>query len=102
MGVEAGVGDSSAGLFLDLVVTGRSRLALFASRVPAALAICWSVILVGYLLVLLGTYAFAGNLPTPDGALILNGLGFTLLATGVVCVVAVGFAALTNSNPAAI
>jgi hypothetical protein len=51
---------------------------------------------------MLGTYAFAGNLPTPDGALILNGLGFTLLATGVVCVVAVGFASLTNSKPAAI
>ncbi|MCW3027461.1 MAG: hypothetical protein JWN81_672 [Solirubrobacterales bacterium] len=102
IGVEAGVGDSAAGVFRDLVVTGRSRLALFASRVPAALAICWSVVVVGYLLVLLGTYAFAGNLPTPDGALILNGLGFTLLATGVVCVVAVGFAALTNSKPAAI
>ncbi|HEV2923145.1 MAG TPA: hypothetical protein VGW98_03865 [Solirubrobacteraceae bacterium] len=102
IGVEAGVGDSSAGVFRDLVVTGRSRLALFASRVPAALAVCWSVMIVGYLLVMLGTYAFAGNLPTPDGALILNGLGFTLLATGVVCVVAVGFASLTNSKPAAI
>jgi ABC-type transport system involved in multi-copper enzyme maturation permease subunit len=102
VGVEAGVGDSAAGVFRDLVVTGRSRLALFASRIPAALAICWSVVIVGYLLVLLGTYAFAGNLATPDGALILNGLGFTLLATGVVCVVAVGLAALTNSKPAAI
>jgi ABC-type transport system involved in multi-copper enzyme maturation permease subunit len=102
IGVEAGVGDSSAGVFRDLVVTGRSRLALFASRVPAALAVCWSVMIAGYLLVLLGTYAFASNLPTPDGALILNGLGFTLLATGVVCVVAVGFASLTNSKPTAI
>ena len=35
-------GDASAGVFRDLVVTGRSRLALFASRVPAALAICWA------------------------------------------------------------
>jgi ABC-type transport system involved in multi-copper enzyme maturation permease subunit len=102
IGVEAGVGDSSAGVFRDLVVTGRSRLALFASRVPAALAVCWSVMIAGYLLVMLGTYAFASNLPTPDGALILNGLGFTLLATGVLCVVAVGFASLTNSKPAAI
>jgi ABC-type transport system involved in multi-copper enzyme maturation permease subunit len=102
IGVEAGVGDSSAGVFRDLVVTGRSRLALFASRVPAALAVCWSVMIAGYLLVMLGTYAFSSNLPTPDGALILNGLGFTLLATGVLCVVAVGFASLTNSKPAAI
>jgi ABC-type transport system involved in multi-copper enzyme maturation permease subunit len=102
VGVEAGTGDSSAGVFRDLVVTGRSRLALFASRVPAALAVCWTVMIVGYGLVLLGSFAFASSLPTPDSALVLNGLGFTLLATGVVCVVAVGFASLTTSKPAAI
>jgi ABC-type transport system involved in multi-copper enzyme maturation permease subunit len=102
IGVEAGAGDATAGVFRDLVVTGRSRLALFATRVPAALAVCWLVMLAGYALVLLGTFVFAANLPTPDGALILNGLGFTLLATGVVCAVAVGFASLTASKPAAI
>ncbi len=83
-------------------MTGRSRLAVFASRVPAALMLCWSVMIVGYALILAGTFAFASNLPTPDRALILNGLGFTLLATGVVCVVAVGFASLTTSKPASI
>jgi hypothetical protein len=83
-------------------VTGRSRLELFATRVPAALAVCWVVMIVGYGLVLLGTFVFAANLPTPDTALVLNGLGFTLLATGVVCTVAVGFASLTTSKPAAI
>jgi ABC-type transport system involved in multi-copper enzyme maturation permease subunit len=102
VGVEAGTGDASAGVFRDLVVTGRSRLALFASRVPAALAVCWSVMVVGYALVLLGTFVFASNQPTPDSALILNGFAFTLLATGVVCAVAVGFASLTTSKPAAI
>jgi len=102
IGVEAGTGDASAGVFRDLVVTGRSRLALFASRLPAALAACWSVALIGYGLVLLGTFAFASNLHTPDGALIVNGLAFTLLSTGVVCAVAVGFASLTTSKPAAI
>jgi ABC-type transport system involved in multi-copper enzyme maturation permease subunit len=102
IGVEAGTGDVSAGVFRDLVVTGRSRLALFASRVPAALAVCWSVIVLGYGLVLLGSFAFASGLPTPDTTLILNGLGFALLSTGVVCAVAVGFASLTTSKPAAI
>jgi ABC-type transport system involved in multi-copper enzyme maturation permease subunit len=102
IGVEAGTGDASAGVFRDLVVTGRSRLALFASRVPAALVICWFVTVTGYLLVLAGTFGFASNLPIPDRALVLNGLGFTLLSTGVVCVVAVGFASLTTSKPAAI
>ncbi|MHB8241616.1 MAG: hypothetical protein ACYDHN_06455 [Solirubrobacteraceae bacterium] len=102
LGVEAGTGDASAGVFRDLVVTGRSRLALFATRVPAALAVCWSVILISYGLLLLGTFAFAGNLPTPDAALALNGLAFALLATGVLCVVAVGLASLTTSKPGAI
>jgi ABC-type transport system involved in multi-copper enzyme maturation permease subunit len=102
IGVEAGTGDAAAGVFRDLVVTGRSRLSLFASRVPAAVAMCWLVIVSAYLLVLAGTFAFASNLPTPDGALILNGLGFLLLSTGVLCAVAVGFASLTTSRPAAI
>jgi ABC-type transport system involved in multi-copper enzyme maturation permease subunit len=102
IGVEAGAGDASAGVWRDLVVTGRSRVALFASRVPAALAMCWAVIVAGYGLVLLGTYAFADNLPTPDAALVVNGLLFTLMATGVVCVVAVGFASLTTSKPASV
>jgi ABC-type transport system involved in multi-copper enzyme maturation permease subunit len=102
IGVEAGTGDASAGVFRDLVVTGRSRVALFASRVPAALAACWAVMMIGYALTLIGTFAFASNLPTPDSALIVNGLLFTLLATGVVCAVAVGFASLTTSKPAAI
>jgi ABC-type transport system involved in multi-copper enzyme maturation permease subunit len=102
IGVEAGTGDASAGVFRDLVVTGRSRAALFASRVPAALAMCFAVMGTAYVVLLLGTFVFAGNLATPDGALILNGLGFTLLSTGVLCVVAVGFASLTTSKPASI
>ena len=102
IGVEAGTNDVSAGVFRDMVVTGRSRLALFAARIPAAIALCWTVIVSGYVLVLLGTFLFASNLPTPSTSLILNGLGFLLLATGVLCVVAVGFASLTTSKPAAI
>ena len=102
IGVEAGTGDASAGVFRDLVVTGRSRLALFASRVPAALALCWIVMLLGYLLLILGIFAFAGGLPTPPSSTILNGLAFTFLATGALCVVAVGLASLTTSKPAAI
>lgn len=102
IGVEAGTGDASAGVFRDLVVTGRSRLALFASRVPAALALCWVVIIGAFALLLAGSFIFASNLPTPGGALILNGLGFALLGTGVLCVIAVGLASLTTSKPAAI
>jgi len=102
VGVEAGTGDASAGVFRDLVVTGRSRLALFATRVPAALALCWLVILTGFALLLVGSIVFASNLPTPSTSLVLNGLGFTLLSTGVLCVIAVSFASFTTSRPGAI
>jgi ABC-type transport system involved in multi-copper enzyme maturation permease subunit len=102
IGVEAGTGDASAGVFRDLVVTGRSRVALFATRVPAALALCWAVTLTGFALLLVGSIVFASNLPTPGVSLVLNGLGFTLVATGVLCVIAVGFASFTTSRPGAI
>jgi len=102
IGTDAGAGDLAAGVFRDLVVTGRSRLALFASRVPAALALTWIVVGAGYALALIGTYAFASGTPTPDAALAVNGLLFTLFATGVVCIVAVGFASLVGSRPAAL
>lgn len=102
IGTDAGAGDLAAGVFRDLVVTGRSRLALFASRVPAALALTWIVVLVSYGALMIGTYAFASGTPTPGFAQDLNGLGFCLLSTGVVSAVAVGFAALTGSRPAAL
>ncbi len=102
IGVEAGAGDSAAGVLRDLIVTGRSRLALFAARAPAALALTWLLTLLAYALLLIGTFAFAGGLPTPDGALIANSLGWSLLASAMMCLVAVGFASLTNSKPAAI
>ena len=51
---------------------------------------------------LIGTYALASGTATPTAALALNGLLFTLFSTGIVCVIAVGFAALTGSRPAAL
>lgn len=103
IGVEAGTTDSSNGVLRDLIVTGRSRLALFASRVPAALAMCWLVNISAYVLLAVGTVALTRSGATaPGAALILNALGFTALTTGVVCVVAVGFASLVDSKPGAI
>ena len=45
VGTTLGAGDLCAGVFRELVVTGRSRLALFAARVPAGVALL--VLLVG-------------------------------------------------------
>lgn len=102
IGVEAGAGDVASGVFRDLIVTGRSRLALFASRLPAALGLCWAVSAAGYLLLIAGAFAFASGLPTPSGSLLAEGLGFTLLSTGAICAVAVGFASLAASRTVAL
>jgi ABC-type transport system involved in multi-copper enzyme maturation permease subunit len=102
IGVDAGAGDAASGVFRDLVVTGRDRLALFVTRVPAAILLAWAVVCAGYALVAIGTLSFASGTPTPRGTLFLNGLGFSLLSTGVICAVAVGFSSLTASRPAAL
>jgi ABC-type transport system involved in multi-copper enzyme maturation permease subunit len=102
IGTDGGAGDLAAGVFRDLVVTGRSRVALFASRVPAAVGLCWLVVLAGYAVTLIGTYALSSGAPTPSGALAVNGLFFTLFSTGIVCVVAAGFSSLVGSRPAAL
>jgi ABC-type transport system involved in multi-copper enzyme maturation permease subunit len=102
IGTDAGAADVTSGVFRDLVVTGRSRLALFATRVPAALGLTWLVIALAYAVLMIGTFAFASNAPTPSASLLLNGVAFSAMTTGVICVIAVGFASLTASRAAAL
>jgi ABC-type transport system involved in multi-copper enzyme maturation permease subunit len=102
IGTDAGAGDASAGVFRDLVVTGRSRLALFATRVLAAIAMTWVVSVLAYGVLAIGIYALADGSQTPTAATMLNGFGFTLLSMAVVCAVAVGFSSLTASKPGAL
>jgi hypothetical protein len=100
IGAEAGAGDSASGVFRDLVVTGRSRLALFAARVPGALAVCLPMVTLAYGVLVACDFALAGSNPTPHLSALLEGYGWSLLVDGVICVVAVGTAAATQSRPA--
>ena len=102
VGAEAGAGDLAAGVFRDNVLTGRSRLALFGARVPAALAVTLVVIGIGLALGLAVTFGFAGGLSTPSGSLILESAAWLALANGLVCVIAIGMASLTGSRPGTI
>ncbi len=102
IGAEAGAGDVAAGVFRDNVLTGRSRTALFLARIPAALAVSLSVTAVGFLIGIVGTFAFASGLSTPSASLILESAGWLALANAVVCVVAVGLGSLTGSRPGTI
>ncbi len=102
IGTDAGAGDASAGVFRDLVVTGRSRIALFATRVPAAIGLTWLIAIASYAVLTIGIYALAGGSETPSAGTMLNGFGFTLLSMAVICTVAVGLASLTASRPGAL
>jgi hypothetical protein len=51
LGCTAGSRDLTEGMFRHLVVTGRSRLALYLARIPAGLAIVVPLVAVGYTIV---------------------------------------------------
>ena len=51
LGCTAGSLDLTEGVFRHLVITGRSRLALYAARIPAGLAIVVPVVAVGFTIV---------------------------------------------------
>jgi hypothetical protein len=102
IGAEAGAGDLAAGVFRDNVLTGRSRMALFLSRIPAALAVTFAVIGIGYASGLAVTFGFAGGLTTPSLSVVLQGALWLALANGVVCVIAIGVASLSGSRPGTI
>jgi hypothetical protein len=62
-GASAGAGDLSAGVFRELVVTGRSRLALFGARIPGGLAFVLSFTAVAYAISAVVSVAASGGLP---------------------------------------
>jgi hypothetical protein len=98
IGAEVGTADLSSGVFRDLVTTGRSRLALFGVRLPAAAIVTLCLSAISYVLVLIGTFLLAGGTPTPDLGLILQGAGWIAMANIVVVALAVGVGSLTGSR----
>jgi hypothetical protein len=98
IGAEVGTADLSSGVFRDLVTTGRSRLALFGVRLPAAAIVTLSLSAISYALVVLATFVFADGTATPSLGLILQGAGWIALANVVVAALAVGVGSLTGSR----
>lgn len=102
IGATAGAGDLGAGVFRELVVTGRSRLALFVARLPGGLAVLWTFVLVAYAAAVFVAYAFAGSSAKPSLALVVEVGLWLLLNTGFYYVLALGFASLVGSRSTAI
>jgi hypothetical protein len=70
VGTTAGAGDLSAGVFKELVVTGRSRRALFAARIPGGLAFLLPIVALAYTVAAVASVVFAGSLPAPSAGLL--------------------------------
>jgi ABC-type transport system involved in multi-copper enzyme maturation permease subunit len=102
VGASAGAGDLDAGVYRDLVATGRSRLALFWSRLGGGLAFLLPFVVAAYAVAALASVVFAGDRPAPDGHLLLATGLWVLLQVTFYYLLAVGIACLVGSRSYAI
>ena len=98
VGATAGAADIEAGVFRDLVATGRSRLALFFARVPGAWAIVLPVLALAVALAAVLASVLAGAEPGPSADDIVTGAAQVLTSGALTAAVCVGLAALTGSR----
>lgn len=94
----AAVGDLGALVYRDLVVTGRSRLALYLSRLPAGLLFLLPFVVVAYAVVAVMSVGFAGHNPAPSASLLALTGAWVLLQATFYFVVAFGLACLIGSR----
>jgi hypothetical protein len=74
VGSTAGSVDLTEGMFRHLVITGRSRLALYMARIPAGLAIVISMVAIGYTIVCAVCVFAAPTQLNYDGVTVPQGL----------------------------
>jgi hypothetical protein len=98
IGATLGAGDLSSGLFRELVVTGRSRLALFAARIPAGLALAWTLAGTGFAITATASMVFAGSLEAPSATLLVESAAWLALMTALSLVLALGISSAVGSR----
>jgi ABC-type transport system involved in multi-copper enzyme maturation permease subunit len=98
VGATAGAGDLAAGVFRELVVTGRSRRALFSARIPGGLAFLLGFAAAGYALAAAASVVFAGSLPAPSTGLLASAGTWLLLSCAFWFGLALGVASLVGSR----
>jgi hypothetical protein len=74
VGSMAGSVDLTEGMFRHLVITGRSRLALYFARIPAGLAIVIAMVAIGYTIVCAVCVLAAPTQLNYDGVIVPQGL----------------------------
>ncbi|HTC70036.1 MAG TPA: hypothetical protein VK662_10745 [Acidothermaceae bacterium] len=81
LGCTAGSADLSDGMFRHLVITGRSRLALYLARIPAGLAIIASLVAIGFAIVCAVCVLAAPSKLNYDGVAVPAGMSQSGLET---------------------
>lgn len=74
LGCTAGSVDLTDGMFRHLVITGRSRLALYLARIPAGLAIIVPLVAIGYTFICVVCVAAAPNTTSYGGLTVPVGM----------------------------
>jgi hypothetical protein len=97
-GARAGSGDLASGVFRELVITGRSRLALFAARIPGGLAFLVPLVAVAVSIAAAATVGFAGSLPAPSAGLIAKAAVWVTVDIAFYFVLALGLASVIGSR----
>jgi ABC-type transport system involved in multi-copper enzyme maturation permease subunit len=98
LGSTVGTSDLSSGVLRDLIVTGRSRVGLFAARVPGMLLFWVPLVVIAYAAAVAFDFAFAGNLPTAGATAIVKDGLWVLMVTAIAAVASMGIAALIGSR----
>ena len=102
VGATAGAGDLSAGVFRELVVTGRPRQALFNARIPGGMLFLLPFVAVACALTAVASVAFAGSLAAPSAELLAESGAWILLDVTFAYVLALGVASLIGSRSTSI
>ncbi len=98
VGATAGTQDLESGVFRDLAATGRSRMALFASRVMGAWAVVLPIIALAAGVSGAAAAALAGSLAAPDVGALVAGTASVLAAAALGSAMAVGLSVLVGSR----
>jgi ABC-type transport system involved in multi-copper enzyme maturation permease subunit len=98
VGATAGTQDLESGVFRDLVATGRSRTALFASRVAGAWVVVLSIVTLAAAFTGAASVVLAGPLDAPDAGALIAGTAGVLVAGALSTAMAVGLSVLVGSR----
>ena len=98
IGATLGAGDLGSGVFRELVITGRSRLALFAARVPAGLGLVLPIVGAGFAVTAIGSTVFAGSLDAPSASLLVESGAWLGLVTALSLMLALGVSSVFGSR----